>query len=204
MPSKEQPQDRKKDRELVRNYLKCIYQSVNDSENPAELAENLFRLTMLMSNRKEVRGKVEAILRQVKSMQSDMEKEMTQSISQSFEVPREKLLQHLQSQFFRIIKRNSINVPRSFKLRTGPRPAFIKYVQDAYKNEKKQLPTTSTQLRTFAKNSSVRIMPEERFLQISAGIQNIKVVYALLTSDQVLFMCYDTNRGNYFVEEKNG
>jgi hypothetical protein len=80
----------------------------------------------------------------------------------------------------------------------------MKYVQDSYKNERKLLPTTSTQIRTFAKNSSVKIMPEERFLQISSGIQNIKVVYALLTSDQVLFMCYDTNRGNYFVEERSG
>lgn len=204
MSPKEQPQDRKKDRELVRNYLKCIFQTVNDSRNPGLFAENLFRLAILMSNRKEIREKVEAILRHVKSIQSDMEREMTKSISQSFEIPRDKLIQHLQSQFFRIVKRNSINVPRNFKLKTGPKAAFIKYVRDSYKNEGKQLPITSSQLRTFAKNSSVRIMPEERFLQISSGIQNIKVVYALLTSDQVLFMCYDTNRGNYFVEEKSG
>lgn len=203
MPSKEQPQDRKKDRELVRNYLKCIFQTVNDSRNPGLFAENLFRLTLLMSNKKEVREKVEAILRHVKSMQSEMEKEMTQSISQSFEVPRDKLLQHLQSQFFRIVKRNSINIPRNLKIRTGPRAAFMKYVQDFYKNEGKQLPTTSSQLRTFAKNSSVKIMPETKFLQISSSIQAIKAVYALLTTDQVVFMCYDTNRGNYFVEEKS-
>lgn len=107
MTASRQPEDQDRSQKKIRNFSKYIYETLK-STNDAELAEELFRLTVLMSTRREFRQRIMAVLRHAqaaktepgKKLESSLEDEITETLSQTQDYPLDQIIQRLQTQFF--------------------------------------------------------------------------------------------------------
>lgn len=211
MTAHRQPEDNDRSQKKIRNFSRYIYETLK-STSDAELAEDLFRLTVLMSTRREFRQRITAVLRQAQAaktepgrkLESSLEDEMTETLSQTQDYPLEQIVQRLQSQFFEMMKKHSINIPRAAFAGHSKRPSFFQYVVDLYSKKRKNPPTGSAQIKSFAKNCSVQIYTQAAFTKIAGRISEIEYIGALLSTDQVLFILYETSKGFFFVQEKEG
>jgi|GEM_PF-5948096 len=211
MTASRQPEDQDRSQKKIRNFSKYIYETLK-STNDAELAEELFRLTVLMSTRREFRQRIMAVLRHAqaaktepgKKLESSLEDEMTETLSQTQDYPLDQIIQRLQTQFFEIMKKHSISISRTSLAKPASRASFFKYVTDLYSKKRKNPPTSSAQIKAFAKNCSVEILSQESFTGIARKISEIEYIGAILSTDQTLFILYETSEGPFFVQEKKG
>ncbi|MGE3279348.1 MAG: hypothetical protein AB7J40_06275 [Candidatus Altimarinota bacterium] len=208
MTDLEQPsgsQDREEVQKRINNFIQYINHALEDSGD-LKLAEILFRLTVLMTVRQEFRLQIERLLYEQKQAppapnverESSFDLEMSDVLSRTREIPLDRLKEQLQSEFFRIMKGNSVEITRNTLL-PMKEESLHQQIRNMYKKSRKPLPTSFVQMISFARNCGVKVLTRDEFGAIATKISEIDYFGMILSTDQRLLSLYETNIGNFLV-----
>lgn len=207
MSDLEQPgsQEHQEVQKRIDNFIQYIGRAIEDLGD-LRFAENLFRLTVLMSARKDFRLQIERILHERQKattepktkLESSFDFEMSDVLGRTREIPLDKLQEQLQFEFFHIMKGNSVEITRDMP---GPTTGetFQKQVRILYKKARKPLPTSANQIMVFARNCGVKVYTKEEFSAIASKISEIEYFGMVLSTDHKLLSLYETNIGAFIV-----